>query len=221
MADSERGADRLSSSADAIARIRERLLRNPPKTVEADVGPSPTEVEGRLRRAGIDRLLLTADKAQINQPVRRQLGAWLTKAEHRLTKGQGLYMWGPVGTGKSMAAVAVVRELARLTDSIRWYATSDLMLELENPYQRNDLIRRVSNVRLLVLDDFGTQVLTAKYSEWLDQIADARYRRQRSTIATSNVQPSLLGLPRLIDRWRASMVEVEFTGKSRREHGEL
>ncbi len=200
-----------------IARIRERLLRNPPKTVEEEPGPSQFEVEARLRRAGIDARLLLADKNLIAEKQRRTLGTWLSDVERRVQKGNGLYLWGPVGTGKSMAAVSVVRVIAATTDSIRWWATSDLMLELENPYRRSDLIRQMSNVRVLVLDDFGTQVLTAKYAEWLDQIGDARYRRRRSTIVTSNVQPGMTGMDRLMDRWRETMLEIEFPGRSRRE----
>ena len=180
-------------------------------------GPSPSEIESRLRTAGIDARLLTADRTLIDEAVRKELGRWLSNGESRIEQGHGLYLWGPVGTGKSMAAVAVVRALAQFTDSIRWWSTSDLMLELENPYRRNDTIRRMSNVRLLVLDDFGTQVLTAKYSEWLDQIGDARYRRRRSTIVTSNVQPALTGLDRLMDRWKQTMLDIEFKGPSRRE----
>jgi DNA replication protein DnaC len=205
-----------SGISPAMERVLERLSRKEMPEPPED-GPSPTEVEGRLRRAGIDRLLLSADVRKIDDAPRKQLGAWLSRKEKRVEHGQGLYMWGPVGTGKSMAAVSVVRELAKVTDSIKWWSTSDLMMELENPYHRQEMLRRLFNVRVLVLDDFGTQVLTAKYSEWLDQIGDARYRRRRSTIVTSNVQPGMTGLDRVMDRWRATMVEIEFRGRSRRE----
>lgn len=175
-----------------------------------------------MRRAGIDPRLLEAEVKLIAPGPRQQLGVWLGQGERRLEAGQGLYLWGPVGTGKSMAAVAVVRALAEFTESLKWWATSDLMLALENPYQRAELMAQTKGVRVLVLDDFGAQVLSPKYAEWLDQIADGRYRRRRTTVVTSNVAPQLLGagMERLMDRWRHSMVEVEFAGSSRRAHEE-
>lgn len=220
MPDSERGADSLEPVGDVMARIRERLSRNPPRMHGGEPGPSPAQLMGRLSRAGIDERLLEADAAQIARKQRQMLRDWLSRKEWHLERGHGLYLWGSVGTGKTMAAVAVVKALAVDTESVRWWGTSELMTALENPYERRDLLRKVSTVRVLALDDFGSQVLKAQYADWLDQIADARHRRRRSTIVTSNVQPGLIGMDRLADRWRSVMAEVEFTGRSRREHEE-
>lgn len=220
MPDLERGADSLEPAGDVMARIKERLSRNPPKWDVEEPGLSPAQVEGRLSRAGIDQRLLEADVAEIPTKQKKMLRDWLSRKDWHLERGHGLYLWGSVGTGKTMAAVAVMRELAKDTDSIKWWGTSELMTALENPYERRDLLRKVSTLRVLALDDFGSQVLKAQYADWLDQIADARHRRRRTTIVTSNVQPGLIGMDRLQDRWRSVMSEIEFTGRSKRQHEE-
>lgn len=217
MRDSDDGVSKPSRISPVMAGVLERLSRKP-KEAPQEVGPTPSEVEGRLRRAGIERRLLTASAGEVPATQRSVLAGWLTTAEERLERGNGLYMWGPVGTGKSMAAVAVCRELAKITGSVRWWQTSDLLMSLGNPYHRQDMMRELFGVRVLVLDDFGTQTLSAKHEEYMDQIADARYRRRRTTIVTTNVQPGLIGLDRVMDRWKSTMIQVEFSGRSRREY---
>lgn len=214
------GASEPSRIQEQVLAIQERLSHAPRVDPPPD-GPSPQQVEALMRRSGVEPRLLEARVEEIPAKQRAMLGRWLAGGNDQLDKGHGLYMWGPVGTGKSMAACLVLRRLCEFTDSVRWWAVPDLMVALENPYQRSDVMKQAMGVRALVLDDLGAQVLTERYAAWLDQIGDARYRRRRTTVVTTNVAPQFLGLDRVADRWRQTMWEIEFTGRSRREHEDV
>lgn len=217
MDNSERGAGTLSNISATVDRALERLSHEPQS--QTPDGLSQAQIRGRLRRAGLDTRLLEATVADIPNTPKAELGNWMQRAETHLQDGRGLYLWGDVGAGKSMAATCVVRQLAEHTDSIYWRQTSQLLIGMENPYARDDLLRKAMTVRLLILDDFGTQLDSAKYQEWLDLIVDARYRRKKTTIATSNVQPAMLPpqLERVADRWKQVMTVVHFKGRSKRK----
>ena len=79
-------------------------------------------------------------------------------------------------------------------DDVLFYLVPDLMDELascEHNFNRQshffDLMKKVKNVSLLILDDIGKEQKKDKYRQWLYQIVDARYTHNRRTWSTCNM----------------------------------
>lgn len=135
--------------------------------------------------------------------------------------GQSLYLHGETGRGKSYLAAAILRAklestvnllrtdesfadaAARYTSPYRFEVADDILHAMRRTFNDKssdqetdtDIIDRLSNYRVLVLDDFGVSKPTEWALQTLDSIIDWRYRtqRQRQTIITSNFNLDDLG----------------------------
>lgn len=129
-------------------------------------------------------------------------------------KGEGilpymLALFGGYGTGKTAIATALVRGFALGGVPARYAYVPDLMNELRAGYTRKDeeeggfydLLDKLKNIEVLVLDDVGAVKATEWADEQVDSIVDYRYRECKRTIITSNMQITQL-LPRMADRLR-------------------
>jgi DNA replication protein DnaC len=127
-------------------------------------------------------------------------------AEWRRDWERSLYLWGSCGSGKTGLAIAYARSWLRLqiaTDEdepgygkpwVLFESTPDLFSKLRDTYRGRDaseyeLIKRYSDVPLLILDDLGAEHATQ--SGWLEdrlfQLAGKRHAEERLTIFTSNL----------------------------------
>lgn len=135
----------------------------------------------RFREARLDAL---------DDELRTELETWLLTEPH-----PNLWLVGPVGVGKTHAAVAVLRELyvvQRVTDVRRWFVGSLLdRLDWRNP-DNAETMSRARSASVLVLDDLGVGEL----SEWavgrIGSLVNERYERTLPTIVTTNREPGVL-----------------------------
>lgn len=97
-----------------------------------------------------------------------------------------LVICGVKGTGKSVAATWAVREVIRNGDTARFRRTSDLA-KLSNFEAGADELEALKGVHLLVLDDFGSELLSAFARDKLDEVLDHRHENYGRTILTSNL----------------------------------
>lgn len=109
----------------------------------------------------------------------------------------GIFVWGPVNTGKSILVASVLLEeerrmyLENLHGETYFVNTSDLFQELKETYMANEketnVIHKYRDCRLLVLDDFGTN----RPSDWvyniLYLILNYRYENLLPTCFSSNI----------------------------------
>jgi DNA replication protein DnaC len=105
-----------------------------------------------------------------------------------------LLITGPTGLGKSWLACALGQKACRDDLSVAYYRTPRLFaaLALARGLGRHvRMMRTLTRVELLILDDWGPEKLTAEQRRDLMEIIEDRHER-RSTILTSQ-------LP--IDRW--------------------
>lgn len=134
-------------------------------------------------------------------------------------------LMGPVGTGKTALAVAVMYEvwgrhhvrsqfwnapeLAQTLREAEWGGTGVLASVMES-------LRRYP---LLVIDDLGVERDTTHASEQFYRLINARYANEMPTVITTNVELSRLDdrIASRIQDFRLSCVEV-LTGPDRRRH---
>ena len=143
-----------------------------------------------------------------------------TYADH-LNAGGNLWIWGQVGTGKTVEACAVLKDWLKRGRPGRMVSTVALLTELraamDGQGRELDYIARYSTVPLLVLDDLGQEVP----SEWalsrLFEIVDRRYNAGLPVIVTSNLAPFSVAerlhadamVSRLMERCEVRKVEGE------------
>ena len=132
-------------------------------------------------------------------------------------------MVGPVGTGKTSIAACIARSAVQLGVTVAWRYLPGLMDEMEqaNRAVRAAAVDRCVKARLLVLDDFGVDVLAPWQIGLLDRIVEGRYSRRRSIVWTTNMDPSILkqdqGLARTVSRLKQTTRMMAISGPDRRE----
>ena len=103
-----------------------------------------------------------------------------------------LYISGSVGTGKTFLASIVAQELLRQGKSVVFGDVPTLLDELKSTFDDNakstfkDLMNILSNVDVLILDDFGSEKPSDWAAEKLYTIINNRYNSNKTLIITSN-----------------------------------
>ena len=127
-----------------------------------------------------------------NTRLANEVGSWMD-AQPTLT-GENLVIQGPVGTGKTGAAIGALRELHFSGAIVRYWFLPDLMDQL-----RAEETGRVDELRLkptmsylldcdvLLLDDAGRERPTSYVEERMKVIVNGRYSRNVPTILTTNL----------------------------------
>jgi DNA replication protein DnaC len=106
---------------------------------------------------------------------------------------------GSVGQGKTVAAAFIARELMLRQGLNNGPTGSDVhfcefvratTFARLSSYQADDkaYLERLCSVRLLVLDDLGTETLAGTSQAHLEELLDVRYSEKRRTVITSNLE---------------------------------
>jgi len=126
-------------------------------------------------------------------------------SSHWAQAHQNIILTGPTGVGKSYLACALGQKACRDGFSVVYRRASRLFDELA--LARADgthhlLLRRLAKAQVLILDDFGLEVLTTPQRKELHEVLDDRYA-SGSTVVTSQLEPKdwhpVIGDPTLAD----------------------
>jgi DNA replication protein DnaC len=136
----------------------------------------------KLSRSGVGERALAAAVEPDDSEALSVVKRWLP--EHSLT---WLGLCGAKGTGKSVAATWGVREAIRSGGSAAFRRASELA-KLSQFDEGAKELERLKHVNLLVVDDFGTELLTDYARSQLHELFDHRHENYGRTIITSNLR---------------------------------
>lgn len=193
----EREADELADRRRRIEQTRVRCL--------------PAEDMRRHRFEG-------ADASKHISVCRRYADKW----EEVRAKNYGLLLFGNTGTGKSYAAHCIANALIDREVSVCCISAADLVESLADRERREDMLRRIRTVPLMIVDDLGAQRPTSFANEQICRAVDERAEAGKPLIVTTNYTLDEMRrcqdheLQRIFDRLNALCVPVAVVGESRR-----
>lgn len=180
--------DRLLSRVADVEKIHtERRVARPLEPDDYDDVESGLDLERvRLVRwhSVIPRRFHDADLTGFDPEVYDALVAWA-----RRPAGRNLVLIGPVGTGKTHAAVAACRVAHWSGLGVRFLPVVEL-LDLLRPGGPENALYDLADVDRLILDDVGSERPTEWTAERLYALLNRRWLEVAPTIVTTNLAPA-------------------------------
>jgi DNA replication protein DnaC len=140
-----------------------------------------------------------------------------------------LIITGPTGVGKSFFCSALGHEASVQGFKVKYYKTTRLVNELNlglanAKYEK--ILAELKKIDLLILDDFGIEVLSSAASRDLLEVIDDRYNESKSTIFSSQLPVNKwltifkdkTIADALLDRSVYKSMRLELEGPSMREY---
>jgi DNA replication protein DnaC len=153
-----------------------------------------------------------ADKGQLDTRVHEWLESLVKGAARTLLLG------GPTGTGKTWSTWKAIETLIFNGWRGGWATVTGYDLSrLVAPPVDDDELTALAEIDLLVVDDLGSATVTDWSGGHLGGLVDRRWKHQRPSIVTTNVQKlgELVG-PRAASRLADGMTAIVLDGSDRR-----
>lgn len=129
------------------------------------------------------------DVTDDNRTVYNACVKYCKSFQQMFDENQGLLLYGPVGTGKSFAAACIGNYVMSCLRPVVMTSFVKLLPQFsafrENDEQ--DLIDRLTEPDLLILDDLGAERNTDFALEKVYNVIDSRYRARKPIILTTNL----------------------------------
>lgn len=208
----------------------QRLLQE--TATEREAPPSPAELESRLAKCGVPPQLLADLRAPLTATPALKAARQFTQAQ--VGEARCLFLLGPVGRGKSVAAAWVVRERLKAKAS-DWNerASGTALLPAQfisagqltrlSSYDKLDTewLAELKRVGLLVVDDAGDEGSAVGLIEFASVLL-ARFAKKLRTVVTSNLRKDAFAQrygAAILDRAEQAGIVAELPGESMRRKG--
>ncbi len=150
------------------------------------------QLRARIPREYRDASFEHSNVATMPRDAVRVVRSYVDALPERLTAGDGLWISGGVGAGKTWLAMLVARYAIEQGQSVAVYSVPRLLSEIRRTYDGEgvstlDLLDQLTSVSLLVLDDVGTERSNPWVLEQLYTIINERWQEQRSIVLTTNL----------------------------------
>jgi DNA replication protein DnaC len=139
---------------------------------------------------------MARDRAQA--PVYEVVREFVEQIGERLDKGDGLWLMGDVGTGKTTLAMLASKAAVEAQRTVAIYSLPRLLARIRRTYDDEagepylEFFERLTSVDLLHVDDLGVEKRSDWVLEQLYAIVNERYEAQRSMVVTTNLDQSAL-----------------------------
>lgn len=131
-------------------------------------------------------------KKELTARARKYLAHAKEAAQEFAKKPQKwLYIGGPTATGKTHLSVAILNEMKQRNRDVVYRYVPDMLEEWRHSYRNehsedfHSIFKKLKNVDCLILDDLGSEQLTAWSAEKLYQLVVYRYDNSLPTVITS------------------------------------
>ncbi|MDR0856853.1 MAG: ATP-binding protein [Mycoplasmataceae bacterium] len=166
-----------------------------------------------LLKYRIDTKTFPNDKFGISKALNgKSTGDLLSELNKQLNGGnlqlQGLYVYGPVGVGKTSIMAAFANELAIAGKKVAFVNVQSVYNKIKEQYDDphgkrnyNDLMK---NADILILDDFGASLTSHLYIDILFNVLDERagapdkYTYFTSNLSLDHLSNSLMRVPKVL-----------------------
>lgn len=135
---------------------------------------------------------------------------------------KGMYLWGPIGVGKTYTIYAIRKRLEEMGITVMLRTAPELFDEIKDDFNHKDsynMDRVLSNRGVVIIDDLGAEKPSEWVQETLYRIVNKRYEQVLPTFFTSNLELGELS-ERLGDRVASRIAEmcdvIKLEGEDRR-----
>lgn len=179
---------------DEVARTTSICRCRPQRLAAAKAHKLSSVIPKRYAGVSFDRSPVTLIDPGVVSEVRR----YCDDVEANLERGQGLWLMGDVGTGKTTLAMLVSRAARMAGKTVAIYSLPRLLSELRKTFDESadmsylQLMDGLIGVDLLHIDDVGAEKTSDWVLEQLYAIVNGRYEDQRSVVLTTNLDPMAL-----------------------------
>lgn len=171
----------------------------------------------RLRRECIaaDYAALTFDKDdRSDEKTRTVCLRYVERFADMQARNMGLLMYGDTGSGKTFYAACIANALVEQGKMAIIGTTADFIDAMQRNYEADKMqvLRRVEQADLLVLDDVGVEGRNQLTQRLLFELVNARAQARKPLIITSNtITPSAMKTPRTMEEKRLYSRITEMT----------
>ncbi len=156
----------------------------------------PRKYQGvSLDRPPVSEMARDPRRAPVYEAVKEFIGA----IEERLAEGEGIWLMGDVGTGKTTLAMLVSKAAVDAQRAVAVYSLPRLLARVRRTYDAEageqsylEFFERLTSVDLLHIDDLGVEKRSDWVLEQLYAIVNERYEAQRSMVVTTNLDQEAL-----------------------------
>lgn len=150
---------------------------------------------------------------------------YLDNFEQMKADGMGLYIFSDTkGSGKTRMAVSIANELMQKYP-VKFSTSLAILNEIkrswnkDSEYTENKLLDDLCNTEILIIDDFGTEMVTGWINDKFYFIINHRYMNQKVTLFTSNSHLDRLEYDnRITNRIKERTFQIAFPEESVRNH---
>jgi len=181
---------------------------------------SASLIDDKLKNARLCTFQQDAD----NKKVYALAEKYVERFDEMCQKRQGLLFWGTVGAGKSYTAACIANELMERNVPVIMTSFMKILQIIQGDQEEEKVfMSRLNDVKLLVIDDLGTERNTDYALEKVYNIIDSLYRAGKPLILTTNItvkemqENTDIRYKRIYDRIFEMCFPVRVPGRSWRE----